>query len=82
MDKLFLQKLLLELAFKRGPTKSFCPSEVIQNKKVDNWRSQMNMVREAANDLIRQGQLVCLQKGKVVNLNSARGPVRLRCPDN
>ena len=38
----------------------------------------MEATREAAKDLVRQGVLEITQKGKVVDPNNLKGPIRLR----
>lgn len=64
---------LMALAQARGPDKSFCPSEVARALAAD-WRPLMGRVRRVALGL----DLVASQRGRIVDLRSARGPIRLR----
>lgn len=56
--------------------KSICPSEVAR-ALADDWRPLMPDVRAAAAELAAEGRLVVTQRGKVVDLATVRGPVRL-----
>lgn len=51
-----------------------CPSEVARVVDGDAWRTHMPLVREVASAM---PEVVVLQKGEVVDPDSARGPVRL-----
>ena len=61
----------------RTSKKSFCPSEVAR-ALAENWRPLMPLVREVAAEEVRAGRIVVLQKGEPVNIEQARGPIRLR----
>jgi hypothetical protein len=65
--------VLMELAQRRGPRASFCPSEAARLLSPD-WRPLMAEVRRVAADL----PLVATQGGVAVDLSSAKGPIRLR----
>jgi len=77
---------IMRLCRGRGPDKSMCPSEAARAVAVDlgiaagadAWRDLMPTVRAAADDLVRQGQIVVTQKGAVVDPATARGAIRLR----
>ena len=47
-------------------------------KRTEAWRAHMHPVREAAARLAARGSIDVLQKGVVVDVTRARGPVRLR----
>lgn len=68
-----LRRLLRE----RGAGKTICPSEVARALDSDAFRRCMPLVRSVAGELVLAGELVVLQKGKPVSLDSARGPIRL-----
>ena len=38
----------------------------------------MELTREVAKELVKEGKLDIMQKGKVVDPNSFKGPIRLR----
>ncbi len=66
------------MAFKRGEDKSICPSEVAREMFGDNWRTQMQNIRDAAFDLAAQNQVVVTQKGEKVEAEGLKGPIRIR----
>ncbi|MEM9972112.1 MAG: DUF3253 domain-containing protein [Pseudomonadota bacterium] len=63
---------IMALAEARGPTKSFCPSEVAR-RLADDWRPFMPEVRRVAAGL----PLLATQKGAPVDPVAAKGPIRL-----
>ncbi|MEM6696450.1 MAG: DUF3253 domain-containing protein [Pseudomonadota bacterium] len=65
--------VLMDLAKRRGPEKSFCPSEAARVIG-DEWRDLMPDVRRVAAGL----PLLATQKGHPVDPLTARGPIRLR----
>ena len=67
---------LLDLATRRGPSKTFCPSEVARALFTE-WRGEMDRVRRVAAQLVEDGQLVATQRGAIVKIETARGPIRL-----
>lgn len=71
-----IRRLLRQLANERAP-KTFCPSEVAR-QLAKEWRPLMPRVRTVAAHLIADGELQCLQRGRVVSIDAARGPIRLR----
>ncbi len=75
-----LNEIIMSMAKKRGLEKTFCPSEIARQlaSKEDRWRSLMDPVRSAAAKLIDQGQLVCKQHGEIVDIRTAKGPIRLQ----
>jgi hypothetical protein len=65
------------LAKLRTRKRTFCPSEVARALAQD-WRPLMDRVREVARQEAQAGSIAVLQKGKLVDITVARGPIRLR----
>ncbi|MEQ6248672.1 DUF3253 domain-containing protein [Sulfitobacter sp. HNIBRBA3233] len=63
----------------RGAGKSVCPSEVARGLS-PVWRDLMQPVRVVAADLAEGGRIEVVQKGVRVDALTARGPIRLRKP--
>ncbi|MHA6344563.1 DUF3253 domain-containing protein [Roseivivax sp. CAU 1761] len=63
---------LMRLARARGPDKTFCPSEVARALAAE-WRPLMPEMRRVAAGL----PLVATQRGRPVDPETARGPIRL-----
>jgi predicted transcriptional regulator len=70
------RKAILKLLAQRDEGKTICPSEAARAVGVD-----MDTVREAARELVSEGEIVVTQRGEVVDLDAARGPIRLRRSD-
>lgn len=68
-----IRKLLRE----RGAGKSICPSEVARALDPVRFRALMPEVRRVAASLARAHEILVTQKGKPVNAETARGPVRI-----
>ncbi len=66
------------LAMLEGRSGTMCPSEVARALDPEDWRPLMPVVREAAASLVAAGEIEVTQGGEVVDLASARGPIRLR----
>ncbi len=64
----------------RGFKKTYCPSEVARKLFPENWREKMNLVREIADELVKSGKLVVLQKGEISLTPPSKlsGPIRLQ----
>ena len=62
----------MALAQRRGPGKTFCPSEVAR-AVAEDWRPLMPAVRRVAAEL----PLSATQTGQPVDPRDARGPIRL-----
>ena len=63
----------------REAGRSICPSEAARRLGGDDgFRPLMPLVREAAAAMATRGELQVTQKGVVVDVGTARGPVRLR----
>jgi hypothetical protein len=80
---------ILALVSKREYPKTCCPSEVaraltgeeLQQLGVQSWRDAMDIIRDEAYALHRQGKLEVTQKGEKVDLDKiedVKGPIRLR----
>lgn len=71
---------ILDLCQNRGPEKTICPSEVARSlATVDlDWRDLMDTVRQAAGRLVEEGLIEVCRKGRVVDIDKAKGPIRLR----
>lgn len=75
---------ILDLLSRRSDGATVCPSEVARDVRGDDeadWRPAMDDVRAAAARLAARREVVVTQRGDVVDLATARGPVRIGCPD-
>jgi hypothetical protein len=72
------RRAILELLAQRDPGKTICPSDAARALAGDAFRGRMDAVRDAARELVAEGEIVVTQKGEVVDLDAARGPIRLR----
>lgn len=72
-----LEEAILTIATTRGAGKTMCPSEAAKAVRED-WRPLMERTRQAARRLVAQGRIEILQKGRVVDPSTAKGPIRLR----
>ncbi len=73
-----LEESIRELLARRAPTSTICPSDAARAVGGDSWRELMEPARQAAQRLVDRGEVVITQKGEVVDLASARGPIRIR----
>jgi hypothetical protein len=79
VDKQRLRDKILELARRRGPSSSICPSDAARAVGGDGWRDLMDDARAAARELARDGEVEITQRGEVVDPNAHwRGPIRIR----
>lgn len=69
---------ILDLLDRRASSATICPSEVARSFGDDSWRDLTDAVRDAAADLVAAGDIEVTQRGEVVDLAQARGPIRLR----
>ncbi len=73
-----LERVILRLLSQRAPEGSICPSDAARAARPDSWRELMDDVRAAAGRLAAQGHVDVTQGDRVVDIASARGPVRIR----
>lgn len=73
-----LEQRILDLLGRRAPSSSICPSDVARDVAPDDWRPLMQPVRDAAARLADAGRVVVTQGDDVVDVRTARGPVRIR----
>ncbi|UJA22008.1 DUF3253 domain-containing protein [Thermoleophilia bacterium SCSIO 60948] len=67
-----------ELARRRDGA-TICPSDAARALGGDEgFRELMPLVRDAAREMVRDGELEVTQRGEVVDIDTARGPIRLR----
>jgi hypothetical protein len=79
VDKAQARRAILELLQQRDPGKTICPSDAARALAGDDgFRSLMDLVREAAGELVEAGRIEVTQHGEPVDLDHAKGPVRLR----
>jgi hypothetical protein len=55
-----------------------CPSEAARAVSEDDWRRLMEPARQAAGRLVASGEAEVTQHGEVVDLATAKGPIRVR----
>jgi hypothetical protein len=73
------RQAILELLGQREPGRTICPSEAARVLGGDEaFRVYMPVVRAAAAELVAAGEIDVTQGGEVVDLATARGPIRLR----
>jgi hypothetical protein len=75
-----LERVIGELLDQRRPDVSICPSEAARAVDPGGWRELMPAAREAAGRLAAAGAVEVTQQGEVVDVATARGPVRIRRP--
>jgi hypothetical protein len=79
-----LERTILDLLSRRAPTSSICPSDAARAVGASDsggtrgWRDLMDPARAAAARLVDRGEVEVTQGGEVVDVRSARGPVRIR----
>ena len=74
-----LERTILSLLDQRAETSTICPSDAARAVgSEDTWRDLMEPTRQAASRLVASGRVVITQGGKVVDLATARGPIRIR----
>ncbi|MFD5100235.1 DUF3253 domain-containing protein [Streptomyces albidochromogenes] len=74
-----LERAILELLERRGPSKTICPSDAARAVyEGDGWRALMEPVRRAAGRLVTAGEVEITQGGHPVEPAKARGPIRIR----
>jgi len=75
-----IRRLHVQFADSRGMQATYCPCEVARKITPDNWRTLMHLVREVADDLVKEGSPVVMQKGHTIpeSATKAVGPICLR----
>lgn len=78
-----LEAALLDLLDRRAAGATVCPSEAARQVSgspddPDAWRPLMQPARDAVRRLVARGDVEVTQRGRVVDLDSARGPIRVR----
>jgi hypothetical protein len=70
---------ILDLLARRDPGKTICPSDAARALAGDDgFRPLMPLVRDAARELVAAGRIEVTQSGQPVDLDTARGAIRLR----
>jgi hypothetical protein len=70
---------ILDLLAQRDPGKTICPSDAARALGGDDgFRPLMGLVRDAARELVGEGRIDVTQRGEPVDLDAARGAIRLR----
>jgi hypothetical protein len=73
-----LRAAILKLLEHRGPGKTICPSDAARAVAAQDFRPLMDTARAAAAELVADGEIEVTQRGEVVDIAQARGPIRLR----
>ena len=73
-----LERAIDALLHDRRAGATICPSEAARAVDPDGWRELMPAARAAASRLAAAGQVEVTQRGEVVDVATARGPVRVR----
>jgi hypothetical protein len=75
-----IETTILRLCAARTDGGTICPSDVARTLATDEaaWRGMMPRVRQVASKLAAEQRIDVTQRGVVVDVSTARGPVRLR----
>ena len=73
-----LERTIGTLLDQRRAGTTICPSEAARALEPDGWRELMPAARAAAGRLAAAGEVEVTQRGEVVDVATARGPVRIR----
>jgi hypothetical protein len=76
-----LERAIETLLERRRPGATICPSEAaraVASDRGEPWRPLVRPAMDAAARLAAQGRVEVTQTGKVVDMATARGPVRIR----
>jgi hypothetical protein len=69
---------IIAMAAHRGPEKTICPSDVAREMFPDDWRKHMDEIRKDAVLLQKDGKVLITQKGKPVDTDDIKGPIRIK----
>jgi hypothetical protein len=75
-----LERAIVSLLEARARTSTICPSDAARAVDPEHWRRLMEPARQAAGRLVEAGVVVVTQRGKVVDIAAARGPIRIGRP--
>lgn len=73
-----LEQATLALLHGRAAHGSICPSEAARMVFGQEWEPEMERARQAARRLVARGLVEITQRGRVVDPDAARGPIRVR----
>lgn len=73
-----LEEAILALLASRRVGSTICPSDAARAVEPTHWRGLMDAARAAAARLVAAGRVEVTQGGQVVDVRTARGPVRIR----
>ena len=74
-----LERAITDLLARRRDGATICPSDAARAVgTADGWRELMEPARQAAARLVAAGEVEITQGGEVVDLATARGPIRIR----
>ncbi|MFP5371735.1 MAG: DUF3253 domain-containing protein [Actinomycetes bacterium] len=73
-----VERAISALLADRRPGATICPSEAARAVDPAGWRELMPVARAAAGRLADAGEVEVTQGGAVVDVATARGPVRIR----
>jgi hypothetical protein len=74
-----IERTIVALLEARAPGKTICPSDAAR-ALADDFRPLMQPVRDVAREMVARGALEVTQSGRVVDVDTARGAIRLRLP--
>jgi hypothetical protein len=76
-----LEQVILGLLQRRTEGASICPSDAARAARPQGWWALMDDVRAAAARLADRGEVEVTQRGRKVDVETARGPIRIRFPE-
>lgn len=68
---------ILRLLMLADREETICPTEVGRSLR-PQWRQWMPLIREVAAEMARENEIQALQNGEIVDIESVRGPIRLK----
>lgn len=78
MNQTTIRNEIMRLLEAQSEGKTICPSDAARALDPQGFRKLMPAVREAAHSLVEQELIEVTQRGELVDVRVARGPVRLR----